>query len=73
MYNLSQLEYPDLTDSFIRAGWSVGGSLWVLKTTLKGAAISHNAYDMEERCRVLEQIGDVFHAKPKDCPHLDLP
>lgn len=76
-YGISLLEYPKLTDSFIRVGWPAGGGVWVLKTTLKGAdekgaAMVENAYNMEERCRVLEQIGGVFYANPKDCPHLHL-
>ncbi|KAK9482459.1 hypothetical protein V1527DRAFT_509761 [Lipomyces starkeyi] len=31
IYNLSQLDYPKLTDSFIRVGSPAGGSVWVLK------------------------------------------
>lgn len=76
-YVLSQLEYTKLTDSFIRVGWPAGGGVWVLKTTEKGAsekgaAVIQNAYDMEERCRVLEQTGGAFYANPEDCPYLDL-
>lgn len=38
-----------------------------------GAAIVHNAYTMEERCRIIEELGGTFYADPKDCPYLDLP
>jgi hypothetical protein len=77
-YNLSWLAYSKPTDSFIRVGWPAGGGVWVLKTTLegasqKGAAMIQNAYSMEERCRVIEQVGGIFYANPKDCPDLDLP
>jgi hypothetical protein len=67
--NLTQLEYPKLTDSFIRVGWPAGGGLWVLKTTLggagdKGVAMIPTTYSIEERCRVIEQVGGVFYADP---------
>jgi len=52
--------------------------VWVLKTTVgeaddKGAAVVQNAYNMDQRCRAIEQVGGVFYADPKDCPYLDLP
>lgn len=77
-YILSQMEYIKLTDSFTRVGWPAGGGVWVLKTTLeeanlKAVGIIHNASDMEERCRLIEQVGGVFYANVKDCPDLDLP
>ncbi|RHZ44748.1 hypothetical protein CDV55_100713 [Aspergillus turcosus] len=72
------LEYPKGTDGYLPVGWPAGGGVWVLHTTLGnasniGAARIHNAYDMEERCRVIEMLGGVFYADPKDCPYLDLP
>ncbi len=32
-----------------------------------------NAYTMDERCSIIEQLGGTFYANPKDCPDLDLP
>ena len=32
-----------------------------------------NAYTMDERCNIIEQLGGTFYANPKDCPDLDLP
>lgn len=66
------------TDSFIRVAWPRGGGVCVLQTTEAGAgdigaAIVHNAYTMEERCRIIEELGGTFYADPKDCPYLDLP
>lgn len=43
------------------------------KEAIRGAAIIHNAYTMEERCKAIEQVGGVFFENPKDCPDLDLP
>lgn len=53
------------------------GVVWALHTTVeeatkKGIGLVHNAYNMEERCRVIEHIGGIFYADPKDCPYLDL-
>ncbi|OJJ80193.1 uncharacterized protein ASPGLDRAFT_135305, partial [Aspergillus glaucus CBS 516.65] len=65
------------SDEYIRVGWPAGGGVWVLHTifeeaTKKGVGLIHNAYNMEERCKVIEQIGGIFYADPKDCPCLDL-
>lgn len=67
----------ELDARFLRVGWEAGGGVWVLSTTLeeaggKGAAIIENAFTMEERCRVIEQVGGFFYANPEDCPDLDL-
>lgn len=72
------LEYPKGTDRYLRVGWPARGGVWVLHTILDnasdiGAARIHNAYDMEDRCRVIKMLGGVFYADPKDCPYLDLP
>lgn len=63
---------------YVKVGWPPGGGVWVLSTTYdeaseKGAAIIHNAYSMDERCKALEQLGAVFYEDPRDCPDLDLP
>ncbi|KAA8650407.1 hypothetical protein EYZ11_012261 [Aspergillus tanneri] len=73
-----EIEGPKLTDEYLRVGWPAGGGVWVLHTTIevaaeKGAGLTHNAYNMEERCKVIKQMGGVFYADPKDCPYLDLP
>jgi hypothetical protein len=44
------------------AGWPEGGGVWVFKTSdvkarVRGAAIIHNAFNMEERCKAIEQLG----------------
>ncbi|KAL1961787.1 hypothetical protein VTN77DRAFT_1037 [Rasamsonia byssochlamydoides] len=58
-------------------GWPPGGGVWVLKTTYfdaikKGVSRIKNAFNMEERCRAIEQLGGTFYADPKECPDLDL-
>lgn len=37
----------------------------------KEAGVLFNAYNMEERCRVIEQLGGTFYADPKDCVELN--
>lgn len=58
-------------------GWPSEGGVWVLHTTVveatkKGTGLIHSAYNMEERCKVIKQMGGFFHADPKNCPYLDL-
>lgn len=67
----------DETEKFIRVGWPESGGVWVLFSTVAeanetGAGMIQNAYSMEERWKVIEQLGGVFYADPKDCPYLDL-
>ncbi|KAI3581820.1 hypothetical protein IWW34DRAFT_729591 [Fusarium oxysporum f. sp. albedinis] len=66
---------PDAPLLFV--GWPAGGGVWVIHTTLsqsarKGLGRIGNAFTMEERCKMVEQLGGRFYADPKDCPHLDL-
>lgn len=61
--------------SFLRTGWPATGGVWVLCLTekeavKKNAGMIFNAYSMEERCRVIEQLGGTFYANPEDCPEL---
>ncbi|KND88129.1 hypothetical protein TOPH_07235 [Tolypocladium ophioglossoides CBS 100239] len=61
----------------VKVGWPATGGVWVSKdnghgSKRKGRRYIHNAYDMEERCTVIERLGGVFYADPKDCPDLDL-
>lgn len=63
---------------YIKVGWPAGGGVWVLSTIDgeagdRGVAIIDNAYNMDERCKALEQLGAVFYENPKDCPDLYLP
>lgn len=65
------------SDEYIRVGWPAGGGVWVLHnfrgSNQERSQIDFNAYNMEERCKVIEQIGGIFYADPKDCrPCLDL-
>ena len=68
--------WPKVPQSYILVGWPAGGGIWVFDATEpygKGAGIIHNAYSMEERCKVIERLGGTFYENPKDCPDLDLP
>ncbi|POR36719.1 Uncharacterized protein TPAR_03085 [Tolypocladium paradoxum] len=51
--------------TFIRVGWPATGGVWVLKATdteacERGIGTLHNAYSMEQRCTVIEQLGGVL-------------
>lgn len=53
------------------------GGVWALHTTIIGASQMgagriHIAITMEERCKIMEDLGAVYYAKPEDCPLLDL-
>jgi hypothetical protein len=67
---------PDAPLLFI--GWPADSDgVWALKTNLsqsvrRGLGRIGNAYNMEERCKMIEQLGGTYYADPKDCPHLDL-
>ena len=54
-----------------------GGGVWVLAVWLdeaasKGLAAVRNAFNMDERCEVVQKLGGHFYANPKDCPDLDI-
>ncbi|KAJ9149719.1 hypothetical protein NKR19_g5519 [Coniochaeta hoffmannii] len=63
---------------FLKIGWpSTGGGVWVLRCTVmeaseRGVAAIYNAFNMDERCKIIKQLGGTFYADPKDCPYLDL-
>lgn len=66
-----------LEESFLATGWPAGGGVWVLSEDEEVAGGKHagmlfNAYTMEERCKIIEQLGGTLYANPKDCPDLDL-
>ncbi|KAL6876787.1 hypothetical protein J3F83DRAFT_727094 [Trichoderma novae-zelandiae] len=63
---------------YIKVGWPAGGGVWVLDikeddAITRGAGIIYNAHDMEERCRMIEQLGGVFYKNPKDWLDVELP
>ncbi|ETS03818.1 hypothetical protein M419DRAFT_74787 [Trichoderma reesei RUT C-30] len=71
---------PDLRRAkrFIKVGWPAAGGVWVLDlkeddAITRDAGIIHNAHDMEERCRLIEQLGGVFYEDPKNWVHAELP
>ncbi len=70
--------YPrGLGETFLATGWPAGGGVWILSEDEEIAGKKHagmlfNAYTMEERCSIIEQLGGPFYANPKDCLDLDL-
>ncbi|SPQ20159.1 7912be00-275d-404e-8c3a-a7ac945b45cc [Thermothielavioides terrestris] len=67
---------PGIPGRFFRVGWPAGGGVWVLNMSErdaveKQAGVLFSAYNMEERCRVIEQLGGTFYADPEDCPELN--
>ncbi len=58
-------------------GWLTGGGVCVLKTALeqakkRGVGRISNAFNMDERCKVIELLGGSFYDDPKKCLDLDL-
>ncbi|KAH8803508.1 hypothetical protein F5884DRAFT_683208 [Xylogone sp. PMI_703] len=72
------MEIPSRDSLMLFVGWPSDGGVWVLKTTrrdallVKGIGRIHNALNMTERCRVIEESGGTFYQNPKDCADLDL-
>ncbi|KAI2635873.1 hypothetical protein GGS26DRAFT_515175 [Hypomontagnella submonticulosa] len=51
-------------------GWPSGGGIWVLRTTLedaseRGIGRINNCYSMDERCRLIRQMGGTFYDQPE--------
>lgn len=71
--------WDPLTKPVTYFGWPADGQggVWALNTTLYGASEMgagriHIAITMEERCKIMEELGAVYYANPEDCPLLDL-
>jgi hypothetical protein len=61
----------------LKIGWPSTGGVWALRNpsieeSERGVAAIYNALTMEERCKIIEELGGTFYADPKDCPYLDL-
>lgn len=75
---LNVLEELELEKPALYFGWPAEGGVWVLNTTIfdatdMGSGRIHMAITMEERCKIMEELGAVYYAKPESCPLLDLP
>ncbi|VTT66004.1 unnamed protein product [Fusarium fujikuroi] len=73
----NQWKYDSPDSPRLYAGWPADGGVWVLYTTFsqtkrKGLGRIGNALTMEERWKLIKELGGTFYAKPKDCPYLDL-
>lgn len=78
MRKLAESTKSHLDDPFIKVGWPARGGVWVLNITVdeaftRGVGIIYNAYDMEDRCRLIKKLGGVFFENPKDWLDIDLP
>lgn len=67
----------DLDKPVTYFGWPAQGGVWALNTTIIGASQMgagriHLAITMDERCKIMEDLGAVYYARPEDCPLLDL-
>ncbi|PTB81729.1 hypothetical protein M440DRAFT_1444353 [Trichoderma longibrachiatum ATCC 18648] len=80
MVKLREPGEPELRrgQRFVKVGWPAGGGVWVLDILMddamtKDTGIIFNARYMEERCRLIEQLGGVFYENPKDWLDVELP
>ncbi|KAI0114636.1 hypothetical protein F4776DRAFT_324513 [Hypoxylon sp. NC0597] len=68
---------PDKSGDLVTfVGWPPGGGVWVLRTThdeasARGAGRINNCYTMEERCRLIRQMGGVFYENPREGLYLE--
>lgn len=58
-------------DPVVFVGWPAGGGAWVLRTTHgdaseRGIGRINNAYNMEEQCRIIRQMGGIYYENPRD-------
>ncbi|KAI2616837.1 hypothetical protein GGR54DRAFT_609023 [Hypoxylon sp. NC1633] len=58
-------------------GWPAGGGVWVLRTTHgdaseRGVGRINNAQTMEERCRIIRQMGGTYYENPREGLDLDI-
>lgn len=70
------------TKEAIHIGWpSNGVGVWVLRITRREAVVGtrskhvgiiYNAFDMDERCQIIEKLGGEFYPDPGNCSYLDL-
>lgn len=77
MWELKEETRNELDDPMVYFGWPASGGVWVINKTLEkaskmGTGRIHIAADMEERCRIMEELGATYYSKPEDCPLLDL-
>ncbi|KIW10170.1 hypothetical protein PV08_11131 [Exophiala spinifera] len=64
----------------VETGWpSSGQGVWVLEYDVEdrahyelrvGASLLNNCLDMDERCKVIENLGGTFYSNPDDCEAL---
>ncbi|KAI1371267.1 hypothetical protein F4677DRAFT_314977 [Hypoxylon crocopeplum] len=64
-------------DPVVFVGWPAGGGAWVLRTTHgdaseRGVGRINNAYNMEERCRIIRQMGGTYYENPREGLDLDV-
>ncbi|KAF5518717.1 hypothetical protein CGCA056_v009535 [Colletotrichum aenigma] len=70
-------EKKHLQDPVIIARWPASGGVWVLtkpriEAIKMGTGIIKLSKDIEERCRLIKELGGVFYEDPKECLDLDL-
>ncbi|KAI1399294.1 hypothetical protein F4819DRAFT_465535 [Hypoxylon fuscum] len=75
-YARRAMEFDRSKNPVTFVGWPASGGVWVLRTTNgaaseRGVGRIHNALHMEERCRVIREMGGVFYANPRDGLDLD--
>ena len=73
----SEREYKTTDDEIIRVAWPSTGGVWALKCTVGkadevGLAALYNAVNMDERSKLIEEMGGTFYTNPNDCPYLNL-
>jgi hypothetical protein len=79
-YNRMSWLEPEKLDKkiLVVAAWPQNGiGLWVMTARMdqaagKGYGRLWNAFNMDERCEAVKDLGGKFYDNPKDCPELGL-
>ncbi|OTB02047.1 hypothetical protein M426DRAFT_322995 [Hypoxylon sp. CI-4A] len=68
---------PNKTGSPVTfVGWPAGGGVWVLRTTYdeasaRGMGRINNCYTMDERCRLIKELGGEYYQNPREGLYLE--
>ncbi|KAI6081935.1 hypothetical protein F4821DRAFT_248215 [Hypoxylon rubiginosum] len=77
-YARRAMEWYDRTKEPVTyVGWPSSGGVWVLRTTQgdaseRGVGRINNAFNMEERWRIIRDMGGIFYENPRDGLDLDV-
>ncbi|KAI1385434.1 uncharacterized protein F4822DRAFT_413020 [Hypoxylon trugodes] len=75
-YRRNAMDPDKSNDPVTFVGWPPGGGVWVLRTThddatARGIGRINNCHTMEERCRLIREMGGSFYENPREGLYLE--